>query len=568
MERPDGDLRGTVPAGTFNPPARSHVMSAASPPTPPDPAATQLIRTLIARAAASTDAVLARMLMLQIGRDERLFTTADREGLTKALDLALAVGERDRALVVRLATALLAAMRSETGLRGAGPFPARRAPHEVEAALVRHWKDERTRERLQAVIRNPAAEPTLRRGEGVRGAHGEMDVLRGLVEHEVREALIAENLQATRAIVRAWSEESGEQSATWILGASDAALRTAGRLARALRAIGTTASDPLLICHGREIRAEDLVRLGWERLADPMVKDAHHWWVRNRFRLSGGSGPAFGGAGVVREHVRRILSAPDALIEGLRGAQGVEANLLISADGLSELAAGGRGGELLVLDGGPSSAPGSRRPGAVPGPTYLALRWRALYRDRPFQITVFSVGTAQSPELQRRLGEAHPRDLARERIGREGLRTLSIWDPKDRPLHEIGSPCDLLGPPASARCDHPAGHWVLTESADTLLLCCTTCGLAGLDAVPAHRLRRNDPLSPAGLDRLDEPAYLRRQRFHQALAGDARPVLSLRQLRARDGLLALTPSGAVTAPAPAARGGGFRVALGGSSRFA
>lgn len=101
----------------------------------------------------------------------------------------------------------------------------------------------------------------------------------------------------------------------------------------------------------------------------------------------------------------------------------------------------------------------------------------------------------------------------------------------------------LVGPD---RCDHPGATWALSRGGpvmdhDTADLSCPRCLRQRLAVAPLHRMSPEWVAEhvPRGVD---EKTYLRIERVHAQISGDARPVESFDQLRQRDGLVPLDPS--------------------------
>lgn len=126
----------------------------------------------------------------------------------------------------------------------------------------------------------------------------------------------------------------------------------------------------------------------------------------------------------------------------------------------------------------------------------------------------------------------------------------------------------MLGPDI---CSHARAVWRLNSiqrtgpaAADAVIRTCDQCHRERLEVLPLHRLHSEHHLAHGLRDEQVSEAYLARERFHAELAGDQRPVVSLAQLRARDGIApepAPATSGAAPAVPHAQRAGSFDDAL-------
>lgn len=128
--------------------------------------------------------------------------------------------------------------------------------------------------------------------------------------------------------------------------------------------------------------------------------------------------------------------------------------------------------------------------------------------------------------------------------------------------HPERSATEMLG---RDRCDHEGGRWLATPGGEARLEC-PGCLRAAVVAVPAHRL---PPGHEHAVTEAGEEAYLALERARASVFDDPRPIVSLAQLRDRDGFVSTRPADHATGRPvmiPGPRAGSLASALTGARR--
>lgn len=326
-----------------------------------------------------------------------------------------------------------------------------------------------------------------------------------------------------------------------------------GRAVRVARAYARTGRFPPeeMLLRAPALTEEEVARLGRSRLAgDQAEQDL--WY--EQMKQPGAARPAHrapGNPAGVWALARAIVRTPSRFGDQRAVDAGTrQLNISVShdlfADFESEARAhpGFRGVALLR---------GRARGGATAFPLHIGYEIEAIVDGVPTRMVVRTkLGDSKAADSAGRLRSArgmikrNAPELAgfAETMSDEGREfgpdALSI--PKDA----IAAAAPILTSEAmlgADSCLHEGATWRLNniyttgpEAADALMLSCNECHRERVRVVPTHRVEPTMHLAK----RLEEPAiaaaYLARERFHAELAGDERPVVSIEQLRARDGI--------------------------------
>lgn len=191
----------------------------------------------------------------------------------------------------------------------------------------------------------------------------------------------------------------------------------------------------------------------------------------------------------------------------------------------------------------------------------LGLVREAVVDGRPTRVVVTSkLGSSRATDAEGRRRSAA--SICRRHFPdcRELIRELEVDEEQfEAGIHALSAPLEAAELPAMShdaffgadRCGHPRASWRLNGihergrgAADAVVLHCEDCHRPQIEVIPLHRLPPGNHFAR----RLDDPklaeSYLERERFHAELAGDTRPVTSVAELRARDGVVLM----AVPAP--------------------
>lgn len=143
-------------------------------------------------------------------------------------------------------------------------------------------------------------------------------------------------------------------------------------------------------------------------------------------------------------------------------------------------------------------------------------------------------------------GQANACRVSELRMSAEDVSFTAYWEGQPRSLHRPSPntgpdpapelPLDAVLSMGERPCSHPQASWSATPHADALRLSCPDCDRRSLAVVPRHRA---PSASGVALPPLDESDYLRRHRFHAALAGETDKAGSFAELRLRDGVASL-----------------------------
>lgn len=477
---------------------------------------------------------------------EALSAEVPPAGVVKALDAALGIRDVEPRLIERLRDASLRHLQDalhRAPSPSSGLSPSLSAQSRAAAAAMSQTRIGQIEREIQEVRSLAGPSHWAARASGPQRAY-EGETLRLRLEERLLDALAVDDLARAQAVALAGAD-GDEVLAAEIHAGTPEAFQAAGRLVRAYDHLdeGPPAALELLLTAHRSNQAR-LAAHAWSRAGGAGEADHRHWAYEHRF-TSAASALPFGGADNLRELAVRVIGNPQAFKGDLGRTQGVDVRLLVSEPGMRQLVEGG--GERFIVLHHPLSAPAA--PGPAPGARsavsgtveYLCLLRSARVQGRPVRAgACVRLGEGQAAaELARELGATG--DPAREYW--DG-RVVAVWrqgEQLDLPEREAA---EVFGAPPSSRCEHAHGPWKLNGPEDAFIRGCAECAAVAVEAVPVHRVRLSGPFVPE-LGAFHEAAYLNRQRFHQTLADDPRPVISIRQLRLRDGALMLTPTGAV-----------------------
>lgn len=231
----------------------------------------------------------------------------------------------------------------------------------------------------------------------------------------------------------------------------------------------------------------------------------------------------------------------------------------------------------LVLSDRPATRAGAKR--SVWVEAHMSVRVGEqdidLIAEAHIGTTMYRTPSSQNAWLQERAAELHAKDVILNLpVVQEPERVAGQGQPRIEPREDPGDGprppgrdrlTDLIG---KDECRHENAQWLPANGGrhihDTARLDCPTCYRPRVAVAPLHRLPTDHPVRrevfdgkrsyrhEAGSPNLtNEQRYLMRERYHAALRDDDRPVQSIEQLTARDGLVDLDPAAyAIGTPGP------------------